>query len=326
MLLTLAMSEQTRQMLPWLAGAAPLAAVAVGVLGWRGQLSGRAITEAPPRKVQFGLMEFGIAIIVYYVAAVTAGLAATALGLVHDRDVPPHDWPTMKLAMYMVFTSLMSGVFFIAYAIALPLSQGDDPRHLGLLPDVRKWPRHVLIVFVALLALMPVYLTVNISTVLTGESLGFGVPDAGHKTLKVITEANDPPAVALLIFSAVVLAPLFEELLFRGIIQTCFLNMMNQTFGPRTVVNAEGQPVVREADISAGVLRWIAIVVTAGLFAVVHIGSAPWQSLPSLFVVGVTFGYVYERTGNLWPSIVLHALFNVTNVALALWLFREAVV
>ena len=33
-----------------------------------------------------------------------------------------------------------------------------------------------------------------------------------------------------------------------------------------------------------------------------------------LFVLSAAMGYVYERTGNLWSAITLHALFNSTSL------------
>ena len=36
--------------------------------------------------------------------------------------------------------------------------------------------------------------------------------------------------------------------------------------------------------------------------------------MPPLFVLSMCIGYVYERTGKLWSSITLHALFNLTSV------------
>jgi len=61
---------------------------------------------------------------------------------------------------------------------------------------------------------------------------------------------------------------------------------------------------------------WIAIFITAILFASIH----DWWEMPSIFVLAIALGYVYERTGNLWACITLHALFNCTEIALFLML------
>lgn len=98
-----------------------------------------------------------------------------------------------------------------------------------------------------------------------------------------------------LFFTLVVVAPVTEELLFRGIILRGFLGR----FKP-----------------------WMAIFLSAMLFAVMHMN--PWQTLPP-FVLGVIFGWFYLRTGSLWPCIVGHALNNflfliLTTAPFGLWL------
>ena len=42
------------------------------------------------------------------------------------------------------------------------------------------------------------------------------------------------------------------------------------------------------------------------MFAGVH---QPW-TLPPIFVLSVCLGLAYERTGNLWVPVVMHAAFN----------------
>ena len=54
------------------------------------------------------------------------------------------------------------------------------------------------------------------------------------------------------------------------------------------------------------------IVGTAALFAAVHYtpGDANPEQMPLLFLLGAALGYIYERTGSLWASMTLHAMFN----------------
>lgn len=89
---------------------------------------------------------------------------------------------------------------------------------------------------------------------------------------------------------AVVLAPLTEEVIFRG----CLYGVARKFAG-----------------------RWPAIIFTAVVFALIH-GHLP--SLPGLMILAVTLALVYERTGSLWAPIGLHALFNgLTVLAAAIW-------
>jgi membrane protease YdiL (CAAX protease family) len=54
---------------------------------------------------------------------------------------------------------------------------------------------------------------------------------------------------------------------------------------------------------------WLAIFATSVLFALVH----PMWMAPLIFLLALCLGYVYERTGNLWACIALHAIFNTTS-------------
>jgi membrane protease YdiL (CAAX protease family) len=87
-----------------------------------------------------------------------------------------------------------------------------------------------------------------------------------------------------IVVTTVVIAPLTEEMFFRGQFQT-FLRY------------ATGSP-------------WLAVVIAALCFAGVH----EWWTQPSIFFLGFCLGYLYERTGNLWACVVLHALFNLSSI------------
>jgi membrane protease YdiL (CAAX protease family) len=102
------------------------------------------------------------------------------------------------------------------------------------------------------------------------------------------------------IASAVILAPLGEECLFRGIIQTAFKKIVPPRLGSMYH-------------------RWLAIAATAGIFGLMHAGTP--QYVPALIVLGVLLGYLYERTGSLWVVIAVHLLFNAKSL---LWYHLQA--
>jgi membrane protease YdiL (CAAX protease family) len=99
---------------------------------------------------------------------------------------------------------------------------------------------------------------------------------------------RDFAAIALTIGVAVVVAPVTEEVLFRG-----FLHGLLKR--------------------PAGTLP--ALVFNAALFAVVH-GSQP--AIAPLFLLGLLFGIAYEFTGSLLVPIVMHVIFNAAMIA---WMF-----
>jgi len=98
----------------------------------------------------------------------------------------------------------------------------------------------------------------------------------------------DWPLVVLMTLAAVVVAPIFEELIFRGFIQRGF---------ERTL----GKP--------------IAVAATAVIFASVHTGSAIGvKVLPLAIVLSVA----YARSRNIVANMVFHSLFNASSLAVVL--------
>lgn len=100
---------------------------------------------------------------------------------------------------------------------------------------------------------------------------------------------NSWSSFILFALTAVVVAPLFEELLFRGFLQP----LLSRTFG-----------------LVAGVL------ITAALFGSLHLFqySLAWQYALIIFLAGAVFGGVRARTGSVIPSTIMHCCFNSVSV------------
>jgi len=85
-----------------------------------------------------------------------------------------------------------------------------------------------------------------------------------------------------LIFGIVILAPLGEELLFRGFLQK--------------FLEEHWQDVTR------------AVLITSLFFAIIHLNPF-W--LIQIYLLGVLLGYLAWRTGSIWSSFILHAANNL---------------
>ncbi len=97
----------------------------------------------------------------------------------------------------------------------------------------------------------------------------------------------DTPVNLVMRFAAVALiAPLVEELLFRGLLQNALMRHM--------------RPMA-------------AIVVAAIIFAAVHLQL---YATPALMVAGAVFGFLYYRTGSLRTTIALHMANNALGLLL----------
>lgn len=148
----------------------------------------------------------------------------------------------------------------------------------------------------ALLLVTPVLIALMALAPAAAEWITGDEPDRiAHEGLKLIVGPLDDPWRLLLISCAVVGAPIVEEIIYRGFLQSAF---------------------VRVCD-SAGVNRWLGVLVTSAIFAGVHYGSVPVHGLVVLAVLGVCFGAAFERTGRLGVPIVMHALFNAANIVVA---------
>ncbi len=116
----------------------------------------------------------------------------------------------------------------------------------------------------------------------------------------ILEQLGQPPqpetaerAIALLdpilvVVAIVILAPLAEEVFFRGVVFNAFL---------------------REGG------RWWAFIGSAALFSLIHLSLV---SLVPIFLLGLALAWVYDRTGSLLAPMAMHATVNGISVALAL--------
>jgi len=110
-----------------------------------------------------------------------------------------------------------------------------------------------------------------------------------HRLLRLLPTVPVPWRVVM-VLQAVILAPLVEEVFFRGLLQSLFRKHLRSP--------------------------WVAILLTSLCFALIH--WPYWKSMPSLGVLAIALGYNYERCGRIWPVVLTHALFNAVNITVAL--------
>ncbi|MBM3854627.1 MAG: CPBP family intramembrane metalloprotease [Verrucomicrobia bacterium] len=122
----------------------------------------------------------------------------------------------------------------------------------------------------------------------------FGLPTGQQDLIKMFAQADSPALLGTMIVLAVVVAPLTEELVFRA-----GLFRYLRTRLP----------------------RWLALVLPAVLFALLHVNWQTLQGLVSvapLVVLAILFSLAYERTGQIGTPIVAHACFNLNTVVIIL--------
>jgi membrane protease YdiL (CAAX protease family) len=151
---------------------------------------------------------------------------------------------------------------------------------------------------------------------------------AGHE-VEEHPLAKQTPHPAWLVAQACVLAPLVEELVFRGVVLMA-LRVVGEWLTWVVLAAAVGV-AVGYGGVGPGVfagllaLGWLGarsrpfdrgVYGSAALFAAVH--SAVWPTPIPLFALGLGLGWVAVRTNGLLAPFIVHGLFNTVSVLFVL--------
>lgn len=112
------------------------------------------------------------------------------------------------------------------------------------------------------------------------------VPLTEQEAINWFLKMDDPAQWMLSAFTAIIIAPVLEELFFRRLILNFLANKIHPTLA----------------------LLW-----SSALFAATHFN---YQAFVPIFILGILMGIQYLRTGDIRGSILIHALFNGISVLL----------
>lgn len=180
----------------------------------------------------------------------------------------------------MVWSALaLSGVVFIVILALLLSDSRYQVTDLGL--NLSRWRESLGLGFGTFCAsILPTVLALLCTLPLRSR-------ETQHTLLRLLAESPDPLVIFGLTCTAVIAAPLSEELLFRVTLQ----GWWQQRIGS----------------------KW-AVPVIALLFAMVH----GYRDGLALIPLALLLGYVYDRQRDYLAVVVAHALFNAGNLVLAL--------
>ncbi len=108
----------------------------------------------------------------------------------------------------------------------------------------------------------------------------FGDQGGSNPLLELVLDSRDPVALGLLVITTVVLAPLFEELVFRGVLLPVLVKEIGKAW---------------------------AVVASAFVFAMAHLSVIEF---PPLLVLGIGLALLRISSGRLLPCVLMHALWN----------------
>ncbi|WP_241434316.1 CPBP family intramembrane glutamic endopeptidase [Prochlorococcus marinus] len=130
------------------------------------------------------------------------------------------------------------------------------------------------------LMVMPFVLLVSWLT-----TLFFGDPGGSNPLLDMVLSSKNYSALSILLITTVVMAPLFEELIFRGVLLPA-------------LVKKQG--------------RVLSVLVSALIFALAHLSVG---EMPPLFVLGIGLALLRLSSGRLLPCVLMHSLWNGVTFA-----------
>lgn len=150
--------------------------------------------------------------------------------------------------------------------------------------------RLIHVVIIAILAMIPTLILVNGSALAIHTWMeGFWPDLTGQDAAEAFRKAKDPLAKVLLIISAAIVAPLVEEIVFRGFIYGVIKRYTDGIF---------------------------AALCSSLLFAAIHLHVG---TLFPLAMLAMVFCAMYELTGCLLVPILMHGLFNATSLTVMLF-------
>ena len=173
---------------------------------------------------------------------------------------------------------LIAGMLMIARKTFARGLNGFGLKPAFLIKDTPLAIMHLLAVFP--LITTGLWITLAIGRLFKGAEFNLEV----HQSLDLLTDAGIGMQALITIFAALIV-PVFEELLFRGFLQT-------------SLRSVSGKP-------------WAAIVITSLFFSILH----PPTHIPALFILSCGLGYAYERSGSLFRPILMHIFFNGFSIA-----------
>jgi membrane protease YdiL (CAAX protease family) len=248
----------------------------------------------------------------------------------------------------LLWLSVFCFPFNVATTLVLPrLLSNTQPYQLGL--TTHRLGRNVLAGILGWLTLTPLVLGLNLLVGLLYQWVAQGMPKP-HALMELSHADPFWHERVLVVLSAVVAAPIWEELLYRGLLQRWFAA---RSWGgllacclAMVLALANHYPVIKTAYIEhnwrglgvalqpAGFVLLVspglalmdrcrrrqaahAIYGTALLFAIRH--SPSWPDPVAIFVLGLGLGWLADRTRSLVGPIVLHSLFNGVACVMMIW-------
>ena len=216
----------------------------------------------------------------YIVSSLLVGFSALIIKVIFETDVMQKPWFLM-VGNAIIFPSIIASFDFLVVRpkTGKKLNFNFSPTNFST----------YLLIFPMMFGMM-----------LVGEFVTSQIPTTGpffgdfYKFFEGLM-SNLVDDQAVMVITAVIMAPIFEEIIFRGIIQK---GMMNN-----------------------GVEPWKAILLSSILFGLIH--GNPWQFVGAT-LLGCVLGLVYYKTKSLLLPMLLHGFNNLCSAILIFYTKKES--
>lgn len=208
-------------------------------------------------------------------ASMTAKLMAENPDLPQDQIMSKVMEATQQMDTLTIFMNLIPNSICIAIALVIcykMLGAFKFTDTLGTKFRVKALPLGLLSVW----AVQPVSIAfISLMAAITGHT---GMPE---QLMSTLSTGDDPVTNVIVIVYICLMAPIFEEFMFRGFVLNA-LSPVSKTF---------------------------AVVTSAALFSLFH---GNFGQMPNAFAVGLILGYTAVKSGSIIPCILTHIVLNVT--------------
>ncbi len=236
----------------------------------------KALLDSQPRQNTMPAYLPFIPIFFWWAASLTA--VAIKKQLLPDLPEPQN----ILIDKLIMCTFSLLTIIFIVVLSQRYFTQGLD----GLGLKIKSIPADLAIAFVNLLTVWPLILiTLNLTKFLGKLIIGPQFQLEAHQELEIIKNYPQLSIKISVFVLAIVIAPILEEMIFRGLFQTA---------------------------IRSYIIRpWPSIIFSSLIFISIHNNPKHW---PALFVLALCLGYSYEKSGSILRPIFIHSIFNASAI------------
>jgi membrane protease YdiL (CAAX protease family) len=317
---------------------------AVFLRWWRG---GPIVEREQVRDVPWGLLDLIVALAFLFLFSILA-LAAVQIAFGVNVDTPQETRPLAFHSWKIAAAALASLATLVSTCLWIKLRLSSSWRDLGFSCAVAG--RDIRLGVMAFLAVAPPTYALQYLLV------WYFQPDVQHPLIELLKEHRAPSLIVVSVFSAVLVAPLVEEFLFRGLLQGWLeklarhavsartllfgdandsglaaasagaasaaapqdaeLPTANPYCSPRPYTDEQEQGESSDSYIADPVARYLPILASSLLFALMHMSHGP-DWVP-LFFLALALGYLYQQTHRLLPCITVHFLLNACSMTMLL--------